>query len=180
MIEDTFQVLHHLKNKQRWATAENVGPGNYSPYGELLSMSVNKGDFIYCSLHGHHRFPEDVGSTEEGIVSEYDILCKAKKENNELTITPLGNRILIQKIEDDQVDSPFRVHDEIKPPSSKGIVIALGEGFTSMDGTKIPFQVNVGDEIIYSQYNTIIVKGDLCGVDKNYYLLNHGDILAKL
>ena len=67
-----------------------------------------------------------------------------------MTVSILGDRVLIRKIESDNKTSGGLVvlrGDDITTP--KGIVLKVGEGRTSKDGMIIPISVKVDDVVMY-------------------------------
>ncbi len=92
-----------------------------------------------------------------------------------LNIKPLGDRVLVEPIEEKEVKKGgIIIPDSAKEKPQEGKVVALGTGKTDDDGKKIPFEVKVGDRVLVSKYGGTEVKLN----DKEYKLLNSDDILA--
>ena len=92
-------------------------------------------------------------------------------------IKPLGQRVLVKRIEAEAVSSGGIVlPDTAKEKPQEAKVIALGTGKLDEKGNKIPFDVKVGDKVLTSKYGGTEVKYD----DKEYKILSASDILAVI
>jgi chaperonin GroES len=93
-----------------------------------------------------------------------------------MKIKPLGDRVLVEPLEDREVVKggiviPYSAKE--KPQEAK--VVAVGAGKKDEDGKIIPIdEVKVGDIVLTSKYGGTEVKVD----DKEYKILNLSDILA--
>jgi len=90
-------------------------------------------------------------------------------------IKPLGDRILVQAIEEEEVrKGSIIIPDSAKEKPQRAKVIALGTGKTDDKGKKIPFEVKVGDVVLMSKYGGTEIKyGDV-----QYKILEANDVLA--
>ena len=98
------------------------------------------------------------------------------KSVNNLNITPLGDRVLLELPTREEktkggIIIPETVNQE-KPEQGK--VMAVGTGRTTDGGEVIPVKVKVGDVVIFSKYgyDEITLGG------KTYYMLKEENILA--
>ncbi len=92
-------------------------------------------------------------------------------------ITPLGDRVLVQSVDDDeQVKGGIIIPDSAKEKPQQATVIALGTGKKDDDGNAVDFLVKVGDVVLVSKYGGTEVKFD----DEVYQLLREDDILGIL
>lgn len=90
-------------------------------------------------------------------------------------IKPLGDRVLVEQIEDgEQIKGGIVIPDSAKEKPQQAKVIALGTGKLDEDGKKTTFDVKVGDIVLTSKYGGTEVKLD----DKEYKILNSDDILG--
>ena len=91
-------------------------------------------------------------------------------------ITPLGDRVLVKAVEDDeqQVKGGIIIPDSAKEKPQEAKIIALGTGKKDDDGNPQDFQVKVGDVVLVSKYGGTEVKYD----DEVYQLLREDDILG--
>jgi len=93
-----------------------------------------------------------------------------------LNLKPLGDRVIVQGIEAEEVTaSGIVLPDTAKEKPQRGTVLAVGDGRWD-EGKRIPLDVAVGDEIIYSKYGGTEVKVD----GDDYLILAEHDILAKV
>lgn len=103
-----------------------------------------------------------------------------KKETNKSknNIQPLADRVLVQRVDAPDEKSPagIIIPDTAKKEKSKiGIVIAVGSGRVSDEGTSIPMSVKVGAKVIFNSGwdNEVDMGGD-----EEYFLVKESDILA--
>lgn len=95
----------------------------------------------------------------------------SKKAN----ITPLGDRVLVQLIEEaEQVKGGIIIPDSAKEKPQEAKVVALGTGRKDDDGKARAFEVKIGDTVLISKYGGTEVKID----DNKYLLLREDDILG--
>ena len=94
-----------------------------------------------------------------------------------LKIKPLGDRVLVEPIEETDVkQGGIVIPDTAKEKPQEGIVRAIGTGKLDDNGKRIPFEVKVGDRVLVSKYGGTEVKLN----DREYKLLNSDDVLAIL
>jgi chaperonin GroES len=94
-----------------------------------------------------------------------------------LKIKPLGDRVLVEPIEETDVKKGgIVIPDTAKEKPQEGIVRAIGTGKLDDNGKRIPFEVKVGDRVLVSKYGGTEVKLN----DREYKLLNSDDVLAIL
>ena len=91
-----------------------------------------------------------------------------------MNLQPLGDRVVVEVVEEDEVTvSGIVLPDSAKEKPQRGKVLAVGSGRWE-DGHRVPLEVEVGNEVLYSKYGGTEVK-----VDGNEYLiLRESDILA--
>jgi chaperonin GroES len=101
----------------------------------------------------------------------------SQKSNNR--ITPLGDRILLKPISQEDLNttvSGIIIPDTVsKEKPEQGTVIAVGEGRWE-NGKRVPMNIKVGDKVVFSRYGYEEVKLD--GVE--YYILKEENILAVI
>jgi len=91
-----------------------------------------------------------------------------------MNIKPLGDNVLVELIEREQVTKGGLVlPDNAKERPQEAKVLAVGSGLL-VDGKRIPLEVKVGDTVIMSKYAGTEVKID----DVEYIIVRHSDILA--
>ena len=94
----------------------------------------------------------------------------------EVKIKPIGNRVLVKKIEEtEHVKGGIIIPDSAKEASQEAIIVAVGSGINE-DGKHIDFEAKVGDRVLISKYGGTEVKRD----DATYVVLRQSDVLAVL
>ena len=92
-----------------------------------------------------------------------------------MTIKPLGERVVIQKIEKENVTaSGIVLPDTAKEESNIAEVIAVSEDLKNSE--EIQCDVKAGDRVIYSKYagNEVEIEGE------SVLVIKYQDLLAKL
>ena len=91
-----------------------------------------------------------------------------------MSLRPLGDKVVI-KVKEEEVTtaSGIVLPGSAKEKPQQGTVIAVGSGEV-VDGKKIPLDVAVGDEVIYSKYSGNEVKLN----DEEFLIIRQNDILA--
>jgi len=94
-----------------------------------------------------------------------------------MNIQPLGDRVLIRPLKEDEVTKSGIVLPDTaeKEKPEKGEVIAVGEGKLNDEGKRIPLNVQKGDKIIFSKYGPDEIKID----EEELLIIKQEDILAK-
>ena len=90
-------------------------------------------------------------------------------------IQPLGQRVLVKRIEDDEQKSEGGIYlpDTAKEKPQEAEVLALGTGKDD-EGNDVTFTVKKGDKVLISKYGGTEVKID----GAECLILNEGDILG--
>ncbi|MGV3244397.1 co-chaperone GroES [Staphylococcus sp. 11261D007BR] len=92
-------------------------------------------------------------------------------------LKPLGNRIVIEKREQEQTTkSGIVLTDTAKEKSNEGTVVAVGPGRILDNGQRVEVEVKVGDHVVFDQYVGTEVKRN----DEKYLVLQEDDILAVI
>ncbi|MBP6086609.1 MAG: co-chaperone GroES [Pelolinea sp.] len=92
-----------------------------------------------------------------------------------LNLKPLGSRLVVEPIEQEDVTSSGIVLPETaKEKPQKGKVLAIGEGDRDDKGNRIPLDVKVGDTVLFAKYSGTEIKID----QKKYLILKESDVLA--
>jgi chaperonin GroES len=92
-----------------------------------------------------------------------------------MNLQPLGDRVVVQAIEAEQVTaSGIVLPDTATEKPQRGKVLAVGSGRFE-DGKRVPIAVAEGDEVIYSKYGGTEIKVD----GEDLLILRESDILAK-
>ncbi|MEO4338713.1 co-chaperone GroES [Staphylococcus aureus] len=92
-------------------------------------------------------------------------------------LKPIGNRVIIEKKEQEQTTkSGIVLTDSAKEKSNEGVIVAVGTGRLLNDGTRVTPEVKEGDRVVFQQYSGTEVKRD----NETYLVLNEEDILAVI
>ena len=92
-----------------------------------------------------------------------------------IAIKPLGNRVVVEPIEQEEVTSGGIVLPETaKEKPQKGTVLAIGPGDRDDDGKRIPMDVKEGDTVLFAKYSGTEIKLD----DKKVLILRETDLLG--
>ena len=92
-----------------------------------------------------------------------------------LNFKPLGSRVLVEPIEQDEITAGGIVLPETaKEKPQQGMILAIGPGARDEDGKRIPMDVAKGDKILFAKYSGTEIKVD----GKKYLILREEDILA--
>jgi chaperonin GroES len=92
-----------------------------------------------------------------------------------ISLKPLGNRVVVEPIEQEEVTSGGIVLPETaKEKPQKGTVLAIGPGDRDDDGNRIPMDVKEGDTVLFAKYSGTEIKLD----EKKVLILRESDLLA--
>lgn len=92
-----------------------------------------------------------------------------------MNLKPLYDRVVVKPIEADEISAGgIIIPDAAKEKSTKGEVVAIGEGKALDNGSVRAPKLKVGDKVIYGQYAGSTYKQD--GVE--YKILKEDDVLA--
>jgi chaperonin GroES len=89
-------------------------------------------------------------------------------------IQPLGNRLVVQRQEAQTTKGGIILPDAAKEKPRQGKVVAVGPGKVDEKGRKVPVDVKVGDEVLFSSYSGTEYKAG----DVDYLILSEDDVLA--
>ena len=91
------------------------------------------------------------------------------------TIQPLGQRVLVKRLEADAISSGGIVlPDTAKEKPQEAEVLALGTGGKDDNGKDIEFSVKVGDKVLISKYGGTEVKLE----GEEVLIISESDILG--
>jgi chaperonin GroES len=98
-----------------------------------------------------------------------------QEEQMALSLKPLGDRVVVEPIEQDEVTAGGIVLPETaKEKPQQGMVIAAGPGTRDEDGKRIALDVKVGDKVLFAKYAGTEFKLD----GKKLLILRESDLLA--
>ncbi len=94
-----------------------------------------------------------------------------------ISLKPLGNRLVIEPIEQEEITAGGIVLPETaKEKPQKGHVLAVGPGDRNDKGERVALDVNVGDTVLFAKYSGTEIKYD----GKKLLILRESDVLAIL
>jgi len=92
-----------------------------------------------------------------------------------LNIKPLGDKVIVQRVEADEVTAGGIVlPDSAKEKPKRGIILAVGTGRLLDDGTRSEMQVKKNDEVLFTSYAGTDIKVD----GEEYMIMDETDILG--
>ncbi len=92
-----------------------------------------------------------------------------------MTLKPLGNRVVVEPIEQEDVTAGGIVLPETaKEKPQKGTVLSVGPGERDEDGKYIPMDVKESDKVLFAKYSGTEIKVE----GKKLLILKESDLLA--
>jgi chaperonin GroES len=92
-------------------------------------------------------------------------------------VRPLHDRLLVRRIEEtESVKGGIIIPDTAKEKPQEGEVIAVGNGKTLDNGTKVKLDVKAGDRILFGKYSGTDIKID----GEEYMILREDEVLAVM
>ncbi len=92
-----------------------------------------------------------------------------------MNLRPLGDRVVVKPVEKEEMTkSGIVIPDTVKEKPQEGIVEAVGTGRILDNGTKVPMELGVGDQVLYARYSGSEYKLD----DVEYLIIAERDVLA--
>ncbi len=92
-----------------------------------------------------------------------------------MKVKPLGDRVLIKRIEPEEVvKGGIIIPDTAKEKPQQGEVIEVGPGKRDEKGNRIPMDVKPGQKVLFSKYAGTEIEID----GEKYLIMSQDDILA--
>lgn len=99
----------------------------------------------------------------------------AQQMEKKVSIQPLADRVLLKREEQKEtLKGGIILPDSAKEKQETAIVIAVGPGKVSKDGSLIPASVKVGDKVLMDKYSGQEITLD----DEEYIIVRSDDIIA--
>lgn len=90
-------------------------------------------------------------------------------------LRPLNDKIIVRRLEaENRTKGGIVLPDTAKEKPKEGKVIALGKGRMLENGKRVPFQVKVGDRVIFTSYAGSEIKVD----GEEMLIMSEEDVLA--
>ncbi|WNV06841.1 co-chaperone GroES [Candidatus Methylospira mobilis] len=94
-----------------------------------------------------------------------------------MKLRPLGDRLLLKRLEDEQTTpGGIVIPDAAKEKPSRGEVIAVGEGKALDNGQIRPLTVKVGERVLFGKYAGTEIKHE----GSEYLIVREDDVIAVL
>lgn len=92
-----------------------------------------------------------------------------------IKLKPLGNRVVVEPIEQEEVTpSGIVLPETAKEKPQKGVILSVGPGERDEDGKYIPMDVKEGDKVLFAKYAGTEIKVD----GKKLLIMRESDLLA--
>lgn len=93
------------------------------------------------------------------------------------TIHPLGDRVLVKSIKDEETRGGVIIPDMARDRPERAEVLAVGPGLRDpKTGDRIPVDVNVGDIVVFHRH----AGTHIGGFDDDFIVFREQDILARI
>jgi chaperonin GroES len=93
-----------------------------------------------------------------------------------IVLKPLGDRLVIEAIEQDETTaSGILIPETAKEKPQEGNVLAAGPGRLDDNGKRVAMGVKVGDRVLYAKYGGTEIKLE---DNKKVLILRESDVLA--
>jgi len=104
-------------------------------------------------------------------------MATATNSKSKISLQPLGDRVVIERDEAETTTAGGIVlPDSAKDKPARGRVVSIGDGRLLDNGSRSPFQVKVGDRVLFRSY-----AGETFKIgDDELLLMREDEILAVL
>lgn len=97
------------------------------------------------------------------------------ENTTELKVRPLYDKVLVRRLgEEEKTAGGLYIPDTAKEKPIKGEIVAAGKGKLTSEGTLLPLEVHVGDQVIFNKYAGTELKIQ----DQDYLMMREEDILG--
>jgi len=92
-------------------------------------------------------------------------------------VKPLNDKVLVKRLEAEEVTrGGIVLPDTAKEKPREGKILAIGDGKLLETGKRAPFQVKVGDRVLFSSYSGTEIKIE----GEEFLILSEDDVLAVI
>ena len=92
-------------------------------------------------------------------------------------VKPLHDRVLIRRLENAQTTAGgIIIPDTAQEKTQLGVIVAIGDGKTTAEGTACPLKVKSGDTVLFGKYAGTELKFD----EDDYLILKEDEILGVI
>ena len=100
-----------------------------------------------------------------------------KTKSAKVAIRPLGERVLVQRVEaEEKTAGGILLPESAKEKPKEGKIIALGDGKLLDNGERADFSFKVGNRVLFTAYGGTEVKHE----GDEYLIMEERDILAVI
>lgn len=89
-------------------------------------------------------------------------------------IKPIDDRVLVEKLEENEVHSGIVLPESAQGNNNIGKVLAVGNGKLKDDGSRASMSVSVGQKVIFSWGEKVELNGN------EYHIVSESNILAVI
>ena len=94
-----------------------------------------------------------------------------------MAFRPLHDRVLVRRIEaEEKTAGGIIIPDSAQEKPSEGLIVAVGSGARSDDGTVTPLDVKEGDRVLFGKWGGTEVKID----GKELLIMKESDVMGVL
>jgi len=94
-----------------------------------------------------------------------------------MALTPLHDRVLVERVEgDEKTSGGLIIPESAKEKPAEGMIVAVGEGARKDSGELIPMAVKKGDKILFGKWSGTEVTVD----GKELLMMKESDVLGIL
>ena len=94
-----------------------------------------------------------------------------------MKVRPLQDRILVKRVEEEnKTKGGIIIPDTAKEKPQEGMVVAVGKGKVTDNGTRVPPEVKAGDRILFGKYSGTDIKIE----GEEHLILREDDVLAVI
>jgi len=158
-------------------TVVAVGPGKtHAETGKLFEIPLEEGDGV---VYGQYDGTEiDLNGEAHMLIRDVNVLVKYSGDKLTLDAVDVLRDCVLVQIDDDQQSTAggvFLAASANDKRPSTGVVVKVGEGQMTGDGTILPMGVSTGDKVKFMDFagNEVEIDGE------EYSVVHMGEILAK-
>lgn len=87
---------------------------------------------------------------------------KPKTATENVVIEPRGDRLLVRRQKAEEQKGRIVIPDQAREKPSRGIVVAVGPGRLLESGTRVPVDIEPGDDVLFGKWSGTDIKvGDV-------------------
>jgi chaperonin GroES len=93
-------------------------------------------------------------------------------------LTPMDDYVICERCESDDAKLKLALPENLRKPSNRGVIVAVGPGRLMQSGQYAPLPLKVGEEVVFAGF----LKED-AGLEfdgHKYLIVQAGDIVAKV